>query len=766
MSQRVVGHLLKSGVAMAGLKQVRAFGCPIGRGQYLAVFKGKGASSLWRQRRVRMHDGSFDMSATSAQINYPALPDNGYLSRREADLFAAFTLHEVGHVAYTDYYAPQELGIAPASIAFGLFNGIEDARMEHAVIKSGKARGSRSMFKRLLNHLIVGLDLSQWNPCSLDNAPFALALICRAALGNGNHFSRGLLARIPEPKRALYKAAADAMAGMALDRSGSKQAGRAAVDFLNAWKQIEQVKPQAEPQPQPDGSGMGDDGASEQKSLLDQQGEMPEADGDFGDNDEQPAPQEPKQAKAGESDDDAPGSYLPDDDDDSQQAGDDSDDDSDDDSQSAGAGGDDDDDDSDDDGEGAGGAGDDDDDLDAGDLSAADSDLDGDGGSDSGSASDAGGEEDEEGEGAGSMGGEGKSFEDNGQPNDGSNFKSPEPDISNMAKRISKRTPQPLHLPAFCSSRREKFDPNAYSGNIQKVPVFQSSDDAHNVLMKDVPAALRAQIARLLAAPERRGWDSGSYSGRFDVKKQSRMFSGSESVFKKRWETEGVNTALEIIVDMSGSMSERAQHAFSAAYAIACAAESAGCKVQVSGFGGGFAQYPDRYLNGMDGTGGKSTTVGRAGASSELTTLKQWHEKSRAKADVFVKAIGQVCGGTPDYPCIRTAAEEMAHRRENRKMILVLTDGMGHVNEMEVYTRHVSKLIGVEIIGIAIGMLAPGSERVELPNGGYASEYGSNDFIRAYQIGEFCPDSKYLSEVAMRRLNKSVSKGFANRRVL
>ena len=179
-------------------------------------------------------------------------------------------------MAYTNHGSLLAYSEPQYSLLRNLWNGIEDGRIEHAVIASARANGARSGFKRLMSHYTSRLD-EKFNPTSINNAPFALALICRAALGDGNGFAKTLLDRIPEPKRSLYKAVADAMPSLSLDRDGTGQALGLAMQFLEGWKAIEPVDqsadnprhPQQQQQQQPQGEDDSDDDSSDGDESFD-----------------------------------------------------------------------------------------------------------------------------------------------------------------------------------------------------------------------------------------------------------------------------------------------------------------------------------------------------------------------------------------------------------------------------------------------------------------------------------------------------------------
>lgn len=93
-----------------------------------------------------------------------AVPD-GLLHR-----LVGYVCHELGHHWFTNSNAWH--GAANGDqFLHGLINGLEDPRIEKAVIKSGFAGNSRNLFVGLVNH-VVGPEL----PTDFDNIPFILAV--------------------------------------------------------------------------------------------------------------------------------------------------------------------------------------------------------------------------------------------------------------------------------------------------------------------------------------------------------------------------------------------------------------------------------------------------------------------------------------------------------------------------------------------------------------------------------------------------------------
>lgn len=612
--QKIKSAAIKAAALVHSQKQLRVL---LGSD---AVMSGAGTVTFGGEIAYAQWQMSIDKSKVIAyRINYPAMPDNSYVSRQEADLIAAYTGHELGHVAFTDNTALNRYSSPQHALICKLWNGIEDARIEHAMIVSGRANGLRSGFKRLMSHYTSKLDAS-FNPASINSAPFALALICRAAYGDGNGFAKSLLARIPEPKRSLYKAVADAMPSLSLDRDGTGQALGLAVKFLEGWKQLEDVNQEHEPERMPW-----------------QQPQQQEQQQDSGDSDE-----------SDESD--------------------------------------------------AGDSGEDGEDE----LAEADSDIANtvEAGDDSEvSMSGAGDSDDSDGDDACGTGSGDEPFEDKTEQYDEQLCKSPEPDIGEVFKRVRERVPFSIELPVAPAPGRSEM--RKWS-SMQKDEA--SLRRAARTLSKAVLPALKSRLYQILKAPERCGWDSGAVSGRFDGRRAPRMFSGSESVFKRRWESEGIHTSVSVLVDLSGSMNgPYAKTSAHLAWTIAQAAEAAGAECEVAGFRSPSTYDHVQMTSGRDMFGDIKTTESREVRNGVLVVAKRFEDRTASIPHHFVK-MGQIAnGGTPDYTCLRAVVQQLSQRKAGRRIVIVITDGFGEAKKVRLLTRTSKAMFDVEVVAFGIG---------------------------------------------------------------
>lgn len=645
-TNRVTGARLKAAALVHSRKQLLSLGVVMGRGKNnvgSVRFTGDQAYAVW----------SFDPSngVRTYCINYPSMPDNALVSRREADLISAYTLHEIGHIAYTDNDAVKNAGLK--GIRFELWNGVEDARIEHAVIVSGGARGARSSYKKLMSKHTIAIDKG-FNPTSINHAPFALALVCRAAYGDGNGYAKRLLNRIPEPKRSLYAKVADGMADLDLDRSGTLGVAALVDEFISGWLLLEPdaLTPKQAPQQPQQGQSLPSLDMGE--SATSEEGQMGQEDPDDQDSND------------GDQDDmfDDDGSQGISDDDSSDSQGD--------------------------------GDSDDGFDFSAEDLAQdiADTLEDAQGNSAANALLDSLDVDDEEEEAPSDE----KAFDNIEDQLDDEQVIKSDAAVNDVFEAVSTRTKSPVELPRFAPAGRTYMGSWSKMQGLSERTLKSSFKKLHG---SSLPA-LKAQLYRMLKAPECHGWDSGALGGRFEGKLAPRMFCGSERVFKRRWVSEGIDTAVSVVVDMSYSMrGEVMRNAVDLAWTIAEAAESARAVVEVVGFTTDFSNVGNGSGSGQDIHGDfQYSGIGHDGT---LVVAKRYQDRCATAAPHFNLMKRLPAGGTPDYSCVRSAAESMSNMPQARKLVIVITDGFGDMAPMLKLTKAAYELYGVDIIGFGVG---------------------------------------------------------------
>lgn len=258
---------------------------------------------------------------------------------------------------------------------------------------------------------------------------------------------------------------------------------------------------------------------------------------------------------------------------------------------------------------------------------------------------------------------------------------------------------------------RERMDPVAEkSAGAHKLATARSTVQDHNLdaertdaqakrvrthlankMRKRLPASgmLHGQIARLLVSDEIHRVTHHETSGRLDRRALCRMGTGALDVFSRRHETPGINTAVMVLIDGSGSMrleldmnsTTRMDIAKTTALHIAEAAEAANGKVCVAAF---FS--PNRAGQGN---------------GALVRVVKPWDATVRDR----VLSLNSVRAGafTPLSPAIIAAAGMMAEVTATRRIMLVLTDGScDYGAEAVTAACRVAATMGVEVVGIGM----------------------------------------------------------------
>lgn len=158
--------------------------------------------------------------------------------------------------------------------------------------------------------------------------------------------------------------------------------------------------------------------------------------------------------------------------------------------------------------------------------------------------------------------------------------------------------------------------------------------------------------------------------GRIDHNNLHTLRSGNDRVFKRRREVAGIDSAVVVLIDVSGSMGSCLGMTASTAKALITSLEKAGVKVAVVTFGTSFS------------------------------VLKPFESPSIRRHLDDLSRLGDG-GGTNDYHALRFAHELLAMRPEQRKVVFSLTDGYGDVQSSVAQIEQGNRL-GITTVGVGI----------------------------------------------------------------
>jgi hypothetical protein len=190
-----------------------------------------------------------------------------------------------------------------------------------------------------------------------------------------------------------------------------------------------------------------------------------------------------------------------------------------------------------------------------------------------------------------------------------------------------------------------------------------------------VPAKMRYDLKRMFDKSGMEEFQPGRKTGALNVRALPSMARGSDRLFKRRMEVEGVDSAVVIVLDVSGSMEEvcggnRIRPAVKALAALLESLNAAGVATCVLTF------------------------------ANDTSVLKPW-------AMPVKKALGEIkgvrCGGsTNDYFAVRYAHELLLARSEARRVCFVITDGGGaYSTALQVKS---GQHLGLTTVGVGIGV--------------------------------------------------------------
>jgi Mg-chelatase subunit ChlD len=201
--------------------------------------------------------------------------------------------------------------------------------------------------------------------------------------------------------------------------------------------------------------------------------------------------------------------------------------------------------------------------------------------------------------------------------------------------------------------------------------------DGRFTILPTVPAKLRYEVKRLFENSGLSEFQRNRKAGSINVHALPNVAMGGERLFKRRQETEGIDSAVVIALDISGSM---------------------------------FRDYgnPDaeRMTAAIQTTAALLDTLNRAGVATCVLTfgdstavLKPFDMNHKKVNDLLVRI--DAGGGSNDYFAIRYGHGLLLQRHEERKVMFVITDGDGHKTAAK-HQAQVGERLGITTIGVGI----------------------------------------------------------------
>lgn len=255
---------------------------------------------------------------------------------------------------------------------------------------------------------------------------------------------------------------------------------------------------------------------------------------------------------------------------------------------------------------------------------------------------------------------------------------------------------------------REYDKPEMYDSSNANTSDVRNMEES----VQSMVAPMAKQLERLLLAQKRSRFEPGLRSGRLNASSLHRLKSGDDRVFRKKHVTKIKDTAVHLLIDMSGSMvGNEMTIAAHSGYAMASMLARVNIPTEVMTFT--TAPFPHNVAIEMHDA---ETRLGRQFSHRRCCVhriLKRYEDRMTPEIRRNFAHLGANRSGLPASNCdpesLDMAATRLAVRKEPRKVLIVLSDGMpaffGDVYSAPDRMKEIvaaAEKTGIEVIGIGI----------------------------------------------------------------
>ena len=218
--------------------------------------------------------------------------------------------------------------------------------------------------------------------------------------------------------------------------------------------------------------------------------------------------------------------------------------------------------------------------------------------------------------------------------------------------------------------------------------------------------SMRRKLERALMAKQQRDWDYGREVGKLDSRRLASAYNGMSNVFKMRDDRAEMDTALTMLIDLSGSMRrEKARTAELCAIAMSEAIDRTGIAYEVLGFNNVSSWNPKLPQPKWSSSAEYSRT-----SPLDMYIFKAFEERlvDCKKSMATISSLAN--GDNSDGEALGYAYDRLKKRQERRRVMIVMSDGYpasagwGGMGLNEHLRRMVQTIAkdGTDIIGIGI----------------------------------------------------------------
>ncbi len=256
-------------------------------------------------------------------------------------------------------------------------------------------------------------------------------------------------------------------------------------------------------------------------------------------------------------------------------------------------------------------------------------------------------------------------------------------------------------------------DPHKYPGSAESNKGYhilgKGSADVYDSVLAEMSGTinmLRRKLERALIAKQTRDWDVAKEHGRLDTKRLTAAVAGRTTVFKQRTDRMEMDTALTLLLDLSGSMSGyKILVARQCAIAIAEAVDRTGIKYEMLGFDNQFSgSWCCEYRKQFKEQNGR---LYNRQEPLRMSVFKHFDERLFEAKGAIGTIVEMADGNNADGEALLHAVNRLNARTEKRKVMMVLSDGYpqawgtGHNQHLKDVCNDI-EASDVDLVGIGI----------------------------------------------------------------
>lgn len=184
---------------------------------------------------------------------------------------------------------------------------------------------------------------------------------------------------------------------------------------------------------------------------------------------------------------------------------------------------------------------------------------------------------------------------------------------------------------------------------------------------------MKSKLRRAISSLEQRNWDFARETGQVDSKRLVQAYLGAQNTYKRRIDREELDTAVHMLVDLSGSMSgQKMNTAALSAIAFAECFEGTSVNYQISGFNN--TNIGDGY-SGMQKLCEEARGLYHRAEALNIFKFKSFNDKlfnAKGSISTLYEAAG---GNNSDQCALMWAYDQLKKQPQKRKILLVFSDG-------------------------------------------------------------------------------------------